>query len=138
MTIYLSRIHYLSTALCTPVPRGLMQIQSLLFPPFPAYSGARPTFDHYVLRRDSQGGRQAKIGNKAVRADNASVPVTLWDMRIQSDHPLEDRTTAFKGFRLFGRRMFLKSINSDCTDILYEEFGSDRSELPCRSGWQVE
>jgi hypothetical protein len=68
--------------------------------------------------------REATIGKKAVRADDAAVPVTLWDMRILGDQPLEDRTKAFTGFRAFGRRMFLRAIYSDCIDELEKEFGA--------------
>ena len=44
--------------------------------------------------------REATIGKKAVRADDAAVPVTLWDMRILGDRPLEDCTKASRGFGL--------------------------------------
>jgi hypothetical protein len=68
--------------------------------------------------------RQATIGKKAVRDDDAALPVTLWDMRIRGDQPLADHTKAFSGFRTFGRRLFLRAIYNDCMETLAKEFGA--------------
>jgi 2-methylaconitate cis-trans-isomerase PrpF len=40
----------------------------------------------------------ATIGKKAVKADDAEVPVYLWDMRIRGDQPEAKKTIALNGF----------------------------------------
>lgn len=69
--------------------------------------------------------RDTTIGKKAVRADDAAVPVTLWDMRIAGSQPEVARTKAFTGFRSFGRRLFHRAIYLDCMEQVAAEFGSD-------------
>lgn len=87
---------------------------------------------------------QATIGKKAVRADDAAVPVSLWNMTISTTCPVEDCARAFKGFREFGRRVFLRAVSTDCRDILREEFGPDWTTAPreqngklTKLGWRL-
>lgn len=41
--------------------------------------------------------RTTIIGNKAIQANDAAVPIALWDMRIPGDQTEADRTTTFSG-----------------------------------------
>jgi hypothetical protein len=67
------------------------------------------------------------IGNvkKAVRADDAEVPVILWNMRVCGDKPEAKQTQAFSGFRLFGRQLFQRAIYLDCMEQVASQFGED-------------
>jgi hypothetical protein len=81
--------------------------------------------------------RDTTIGKKAVRADDAAVPVTLWDMRIAGSQPEVARTKAFTGFRSFGRRLFHRAIYLNCMEQVAAEFGSDWFvREPSKGGWQ--
>jgi hypothetical protein len=69
--------------------------------------------------------RDTTIGKKAVRADDAEVPVTLWNMRVRGDQPETRRSQAFSGFRSFGRRLFQRAIYLDCMEQVVSQFGED-------------
>jgi hypothetical protein len=74
--------------------------------------------------------RQATIGKKAVRDDDAAFLVTLWDMLIRGNQPFSYRTKAFSGFRAFGRRLFLCAIYNNCMETLAKEFGACWPSIP--------
>ena len=69
---------------------------------------------------------QATIGQKAVKADDAEVPVHLWNLRIIADTEPEMialKEKALKGFRILGLRLFWRSLYKDCIDRLHRKFG---------------
>jgi hypothetical protein len=53
---------------------------------------------------------QTTIGLKAVKADDAEVPVYLRNRRIIGDNPLASRERALNGFRKLGFRWFLRRL----------------------------
>lgn len=78
--------------------------------------------------------REATIGKKAVREDDAGVPVMLWDMRVRGSQPLADRTKAFLGFRRFGWRLVVRNTYLDMICHVKEEFGHDWQRCLCLKG----
>jgi hypothetical protein len=74
----------------------------------------------------------ATIGKKAVKEDDAEVPVYLWDMRIRGAHPEEKKAVALNGFRAFGLQLFRRALYLDCIDRLVARFGDNWSSLPRR------
>lgn len=72
----------------------------------------------------------AAIGKKAVRADDAEVPVHLWNSRIPESDRVKDGHQALNGFRSFGLQLFRRALYLDCMEYLDTEYGSDwRSKL---------
>lgn len=90
-----------------------------------------------------QSIKDAAIGKKAVRGDDAAVPVELWDGRIQSDQLSEDQTAALGGFRSFGLQLFRRALYLDCMEYLELEYGHDwraqvdAGKLGAFSEWEV-
>jgi hypothetical protein len=76
---------------------------------------------------------KATIGLKAVKADDAEVPVYLWDRRIVGDNPSERKQKALTGLRLFGLRLFRRGLFKDCIDRLERKFGRAWRLLPLRT-----
>ena len=68
--------------------------------------------------------RDTTIGKKAVRSDDAQVPVSLWDIRIKTDSTL-DRTKVFTAFRNYWRRLFQRYLYLDFLATIREEFGEN-------------
>jgi hypothetical protein len=66
---------------------------------------------------------KATIGLKAVKADDAEVPVYLWNMRSLGEDPEEKKLTALAGFRKFGLRLFWRGLFKDCIARLKDKFG---------------
>lgn len=84
------------------------------------------------------------IGKKAVKADEAEVPVHLWDMRIARHLTPESKAKvealcpqckarAWNGFREFGLRMFRKALYRDCMMYLETEFTRNWKLMSTRS-----
>ena len=65
------------------------------------------------------------IGKKAVRADDASVPVGLWNSRVKAAEPGPLKDEALTELREFGLVVFRRALYLDCMDYLEEEFGKD-------------
>ena len=94
--------------------------------------------------------RRATIGKKAVRADDADLPVYLWDNRIRKVHSTEERlqavTTIVHAFRKGSKRVFHRAVCSDCIMCIEDEFGSDWQSLPRKQdngkwtklGWRLD
>ena len=88
--------------------------------------------DSYGIHIDSQHESLEKVVEaeafaKAVKADDAGVPVHLWNDRIRT--PLgatkEQRDRALEGFRkLDGHRWFLRSLLRDCVAYTQTTYGS--------------
>jgi len=76
---------------------------------------------------------KATIGLKAVKADDAKVPVYLWDRRIVGEDPTSAKARALRGFRKFGLRMFWKCLWEDCRYRLHSKWGATWFNLPVRS-----
>jgi hypothetical protein len=74
----------------------------------------------------------ATIGKKAVKADDAEVPVYLWDMRIRGANPEARKSIALNGFRAFGLQLFRRALYLDCRERLISRFGANWSALPRR------
>ena len=68
--------------------------------------------------------REAKESAKAVKANNAEVPVYMWNKRVRGCS-VEQRDKVLISFRKFGLVMFMKALRSDCTAHLVEEHGPD-------------
>ena len=79
---------------------------------------------------------KATIGQKAVKSDDAEVPVHLWNMRIigtSQDEMWKKRAIALDGFRKFGLRLFWRGLFKDCIDRLYRKFGTAWKLMALRS-----
>jgi hypothetical protein len=87
-------------------------------------------FKPVASRAALQAIDEAKIGQKAVKADDAEVPVHLWDLRIIGPNAEESKVKAIGGFRQFGLRMFWKGLFRDCIDRLYRKFGVKWHTMP--------
>ena len=70
------------------------------------------------------------IGKKAVKADDAAVPVHMWNDRIQLGPKGELIKDGFlSDFRDIGHRLFRRALFVDCIDHLDAEFGPTWREL---------
>jgi hypothetical protein len=65
------------------------------------------------------------IGKKAVKADDAGVPVELWNQRVKLVEASESKDAALTGFRDFGLQLFRRALYLDCMEYLEKEFGAD-------------
>jgi len=74
---------------------------------------------------------EAKAYAKAVKADDAGVPVELWDNRIACAGvcPVK-KGVALAAFRDLGWRWFMKSLLRDCIRFMKERHGSDWTSMP--------
>lgn len=65
------------------------------------------------------------IGAKAVKSDDAAVPVHLWNLRIlkSGDEDMVSRTKALDGLRKFGLHLFRRGLLRDCLVQLKRKFG---------------
>ena len=83
-------------------------------------------------QRDSlQRVKEEKDFAKAVKSDEAEVPVYLWNRRIHGVSK-EERDKALTGFRKIGLGMFLCGLRHDCYAYMVDEHGVDW----CKSGMQ--
>ena len=66
------------------------------------------------------------IGKKAVKADDASVPEWMWNMRARVDHLDEAEKLKFlANMRSIGLSLFRRALYADCMEYLELEFGID-------------
>eukprot|EP00804_Cyclotella_cryptica_P010959 CCRYP_016684-RA/>CCRYP_016684-RA protein AED:0.10 eAED:0.14 QI:0/0/0/1/0.25/0/5/0/1241 len=72
----------------------------------------------------------ASIGKKAARADDAKVPVYLWNMRICGFESEEERDKAANGFWLFGQSLFSSGLRRDCAYSLEQKYGLEADGSP--------
>ena len=93
---------------------------------------ARGSFGIQVdAQRDSlRRIREEKENAKAVKSDDASIPVYLWNRRIPCHKTEEDRDRALAGFRKFGLVLFMKALRHDSASFLVETHGPDWQTLP--------
>jgi hypothetical protein len=66
---------------------------------------------------------KATIGLKAVKADDAEVPVYLRDREVIGDNPSDIKCRAMNGFCQFGLRWFRRALTRDCLHRLRTKFG---------------
>ena len=79
---------------------------------------------HIDTQRESLNKiKEAKEFAKAVKADDAEVPVYLWNERIKSSANKEDRDRALTGFRKFGLSLFIKALRRDAIQYLRDTYG---------------
>ncbi len=63
--------------------------------------------------------KEAKEFAKAVKSDDAEIPVYLWNDRIRSPGmSQETRDAALMAFRKLGHRLFMKGLVQDCTSYM--------------------
>jgi hypothetical protein len=68
---------------------------------------------------------EAKEYAKAVRSDDADIPVHLWNDRVRAPGiSKEKRDAALTGFRKLGLRVFLRGLVKDCVAHMKETHGS--------------
>lgn len=65
---------------------------------------------------------------KATKADDAEVPVYLWNQRI--DVNPEGRDKALELMRRFGHRMFRRALTNDCVAYIKDTYGPGWQSLP--------
>ena len=63
---------------------------------------------------------------KAVKADDADIPVHLWNARVKaSGMSREKQDVALTGFRKLGLRLFLRGLVKDCVTHMKKAHGPD-------------
>lgn len=76
--------------------------------------------------------REEKEYAKAVKADDAKVPVHLWNRRIKFARPEAVRDQQFERLRKLGHRLFVRALYADCIAHLVAEHGEDWVSQPKR------
>ncbi len=75
--------------------------------------------------------KEAKEFAKAVKADNANIPVYLWNDRITSPGIMKDkRDAALVGFRKLGQRVFMQGLVRDCLEHMQHSYRPTWASLP--------
>ena len=78
--------------------------------------------------------REEKEYAKAVKADDATVPVLLWNRRVEKKGvTAEARDSALNGFRKLGWRFFMRALREDSLRFLREKHGADWAERRIRA-----
>ena len=96
----------------------------------------KPHLGSYGVQLDSQKIsleriREEKSFAKAVKSDDAEVPVYLWNERIQDPSiTTEQRDRALEIFRRFGYRWFMRGLRRDCSAFIESKHGSDWMTKP--------
>ncbi len=63
---------------------------------------------------------------KAVKADDANIPVHLWNDRVKAPGiSKEKRDAAMTGFQKLGLRLFLRGLVKDCVAHMREAHGPE-------------
>ncbi len=76
---------------------------------------------------------EAKAYARAVKADDAEVPMHLWDNRVNAtDVPKRQKVKALSGFRKLGFRWFRRGLVWDCFEFMRSEHGKDWRESGIR------
>ncbi len=74
---------------------------------------------------------EAKEFAKAVKADDANIPVYLWNDRIRSPGITKDKCdAALVGFRKLGQRVFMRGLVGDCLEHMQRSYGPTWASLP--------
>ena len=101
------------------------------------YATADTRWENVSYEDDSVSSKEVQskikfetIGQKATKADDAEVPVYLWNRRIIGENPEEAKVKAMSGYRIFGLRLFWRALKNDCIDVLRKKFGPDWMSLP--------
>ncbi len=77
--------------------------------------------------------KEAKEFAKAVKADNAEIPVYLWNDRIRSPGIIrEERDAALTRFRKLGHQVFMRGLVCDCTEYMQRTYGPTWGPMPRR------
>ena len=74
--------------------------------------------------------REEKEFAKATKADDAEVPIYLWNDRVLGCPSEELKDKALSGFRIFGLQLFLRALRRDSAAYLRAEYGPDWTSLP--------
>jgi hypothetical protein len=82
------------------------------------------TYSSAAPKENLEAITKATVGLKAVKADDAEVPVYLWNMRIIGENADERRAKALDGFRAMGLRLFWRALTRDCIRRLHNKFGT--------------
>jgi hypothetical protein len=74
---------------------------------------------------------EAKAFSKAVKADDAEVPMHLWNDRVSIPGlPAETRNAALDGIRRLAFRLFMSNLLTDCIQHMAESHGKNWSTKP--------
>ena len=74
---------------------------------------------------------EAKAFSKAVKADDAEVPMHLWNDRVSMPGlPEETRNAALDGIRRLAFRLFMSNLLTDCVRHMAESHGKNWSTKP--------
>jgi hypothetical protein len=77
--------------------------------------------------------KEAKAFAKAVKADDAEIPIHLWNDRVRAPGiSKEKRDNALVGLRKLGFRLFRKRQLKDCSAYLASAYGVDWERKPCQ------
>ena len=88
---------------------------------------------HDSLLDSLQRIREEKAHAKAVKSDDARVPVELWNAEIRCDRPESSRDAALDFFRSRCWRRYIRNLTRDCASFLRTTYGDDWSKLPRRN-----
>jgi hypothetical protein len=76
---------------------------------------------------------EAKEFAKAVKADDAEIPVNLWNDRVKAPGISKEKQDAMlTGFQKLGLRLFLRGLVKDCAAHMKEAHGPDWMGKPCQ------
>ena len=76
---------------------------------------------------------EAKEFAKAVKADDAEIPLFLWNNRIKAPGVTKERRdAALDSFRKLGFVWFMRGLRRDCTRFMRETHGEDWCSMPRR------
>jgi hypothetical protein len=76
---------------------------------------------------------EAKALAKAVKADDAEIPIHLWNDRVKAPGiSKEKRDNALVGLHKLRFRLFRKSLLRDCSAYLESAYGADWERKPCQ------
>ena len=78
--------------------------------------------------------KQAKEFAKATKADDAEIPVYLWNMRVEGVDCEARRDKALVGLRKWGLHMFLRALRRDAGAYLSDTYGEEWWLKPRKEG----
>jgi hypothetical protein len=90
----------------------------------------KPTADKTLLETIAD----STVGKKAVKADDAAVPVHLWNDRINTPTGAESTQGCLEGCRELELRVFRRALYLDCLDYLQATYGEDWQTLEQKKG----
>jgi len=90
----------------------------------------KPTADKTLLEKIAD----STVGKKAVKADDAAVPVHLWNDRINTPTGAESTQGCLEGCRELELRVFRRALYLDCLDYLQATYGEHWQTLEQKKG----